>query len=772
MWCGLPIAAGVILASPAAAQDTRYRLDIAAGPLNESIAAFTAQTGISVGMPGRVPTAHVARVRGRMTAAAALDRLLRGTGLRARRLAPSVYRLEVEAARPARPVPLAASPPDAPIPDIIVTGRKQTESLSEVAAPLSVFLPDQPGLPHDSTDTADVARTTPGLITTNAGPGNNRLFIRGIADSPFSGFSQSTVAIQIDEGRATYDGPDPDLRLVDIDRGEVLKGPQGPLYGTGALGGVYRLVTRKPVLGSFSANAQAHADLVHDTQLGGGGSAVVNLPIVPDTLAIRAVGYGEYSPGWISDAALRENANWSRVAGGRLGIRYAPVSGWTLDATGLLQDIRTGDSQYVFADSETLTRTLPFREPSRSRFAMWSGALKGPVGKLDLTVAASLVRQQFHRILDASDAADAFALTAPLRFFDDRHYGVFDGEIRVEDNARESFRWMAGLSYLNASSTGTGTLDDALDRRSVVVDVRRIVREIATFGQIDLRPLSGFTASLGARLFLNEIEDDRDRETKGTETNIFVGFSPSVSLGWKPSDPLLVYFRYASAVRPGGVADESAGTRYDADVLDNFDLGLRYQSASGRWMIDAAAYRSAWRHVQSDYLLDNGLVATRNAGDSYTHGLDFSVQWLPVADWKIAAGLSVQRARLEESAQDVEISSDRRMPIVPDISGHARIQKQFDMGSWHPMVGIDATFVGKTRLSFDPGLDRKTPAYAILGADISAGRAGWSIALAGTNLLDIRGDSFAFGNQFSIFQHAQYTPLRPRMVRLTVSRSY
>jgi len=144
---------------------------------------------------------------------------------------------------------------------------------------------------------SDIAASVDGLTLTNEGAGRNRQFIRGVADSPFSGTSQSTVAIQLNDARVAYDAPDPDLRLVDVDRVEILKGPQGPLYGSGALGGVYHIVTNPPQLDRFSGLAEIHGQSVAGGDAGGGGQAVANLPVVKDRLALRAVIYREQDIG-------------------------------------------------------------------------------------------------------------------------------------------------------------------------------------------------------------------------------------------------------------------------------------------------------------------------------------------------------------------------------------------------------------------------------------------------------------------------------------------
>src|SRR5690606_14816127 len=103
------------------------------------------------------------------------------------------------------------------------------------------------------------------------GPGRNRLFLRGVADSPFSGESQSTVAVVLDEARVTYSAPDPDIRLVDVERVEVLKGPQGSYYGTGTLGGIYHIVTRRAQVDKTSLALSANVESVAHGGTGRGG---------------------------------------------------------------------------------------------------------------------------------------------------------------------------------------------------------------------------------------------------------------------------------------------------------------------------------------------------------------------------------------------------------------------------------------------------------------------------------------------------------------------
>lgn len=771
--CLLPVVASLIAGPAFAGDQHHFRFDIAAGPLNESLAAFSAQSGVSIGMPGAAPTLRVPALKGRYSAEGALHLLLRGTGWRARKIGPGVYRIEPEHRAMAAPRGADAPAADAEqAPDIVVTGRKQSELLSDVPAPMGVYAPDSDGVgPPESAGSREVVNRVVGLGATNAGPGAAQLFIRGTADSPFLGFGQSTVTTLFNDSRITFSGPDPDLHMVDIERVEILRGPQGPLYGTGAIGGAYRLVPHAPVLGTSSLQVGVGTNLGAGDLFGGGAMAIANLPLAEDQVAVRLVGYGDIRPGWITDIGLARHSNWSRTWGGRLGVRVAPVSGWTIDLTGALQQIRTGDSQYVQVDDDNLERLVSFREPLRSRFGLFAANVEGPVGRLDLTIASSISWHRLTRDFDATLAAAQFGVVAPALNRDDRHYRVIDQEVRIAGNDGGPLRWMGGVSYLQADDAANGTLTDGAGATQTILNTARQVSELAAFGKIDYHLFPTIRFEGGARIFLNRIEDDRTSQTTPVRVDRFVGFSPSVSLSWRPREGMLAYVRYASAIRPGGLAIGNPGNRYDADETGSFDAGYRLTADGGRLSMDLSLFRSTWSHIQSNYLLDNGLVSTRNVGDSHALGFEAAMHWNPVNGWILDGSLSLQRARLVRSFDGSDLPTDRRVPIVPDVSINARATHQFTLGPWQASTSLALRFNGNTRLSFDTGLDRQTTAYALIDLNAGIERGAWRIGLYIDNLADVRADTFAFGNPFSVRTQSQYTPARPRTIGLRLSYS-
>jgi iron complex outermembrane receptor protein len=277
---------GLICAASSPAQAQAANFNIPAGRLSGALAMLGAQAGITIGAsdPGLASIPSRA-IRGRMTARTALTRLLAGTGYGFTFVGPRTVRI-VRAPRPtphlppARPVAAPPGPPSeappGPEAEIIVTASKQGVSLARFAGTARVInfeASDIGRFGESGTETA-LARL-PILGSTSLGPGRNKIFIRGIADSSFNGQSQSVVGQYLGEARLTFNAPDPDLRLYDIGRIEVLEGPQGTLYGTGSLGGIVRLVPNAPDPSGIAATVTAGLTATQHGNPGGDLSAMI-----------------------------------------------------------------------------------------------------------------------------------------------------------------------------------------------------------------------------------------------------------------------------------------------------------------------------------------------------------------------------------------------------------------------------------------------------------------------------------------------------------------
>jgi iron complex outermembrane receptor protein len=770
------IVAGVSLASIAApnlayASDRDINIDLPPATLSQAIAALSTQAGVSIGTEGALPDLRTPAVHGHMSPEKALDRLLAGTLWKAKRVSPFAWRIVLRPrVRLAPPPPPRITENDAfpaPIPDVVVTARKFAEAESSIPAPFAVYSPQRADRSGAAAGTRAVARTVEGLTAIDSGPDAGRLFVRGVADTPFSGYGQSPVSVEIDEARATFDAPDPDLRMVDVARVELLKGPQGPLYGTGALGGVYRVVLNPPNPAAPAARFRFDLGGVEGGGPGAAAEAMVNLPVANGQGAIRAVAYGELAPGWIRDVGRPGTLNQTRSWGARLAGRY-DLGAWRVTLTGLTQSVAARDSRYTDIKGEDLVRTARLREPRQGDISQGSAVLTGPLGGATLTIASSITDQHVARTDDASASAALLGAAAPLAYHETRDYQVLDEELRIASTADRRLSWIAGLSYLHSTTTVAGRLTPPSGAVIDALDLKRFVKEFSVYGEGTLRLAPRLRAALGARLFLSTVQDGRaDANQLRAEANAnsgsTIGITPSASLSLDTSGGGLIYFRYASAFRPGGLDPANTVThRYDADQLSNFDFGGRGTALRGSLTLDVAAYRTRWLHVQSDYLLPDGLLATHNVGDALIVGVEGSLAWHAGGGWTLSGGGTLQRARLTRAEDGTKLATDLRLPVVPDVAGRIALAWRHDWHGWSIEPSIAARYGGASRLSFDPGLDRIMGGFGEADLTIAATRGRMRLALSIDNLFDARGDSFAFGNPFSVRTESQYTPTRPR----------
>ncbi|MBQ1499699.1 MAG: TonB-dependent receptor [Sphingomonas sp.] len=771
------LAASVLVPPPAQARDERFAISLPAGNPADILEALSAQTGVSFVYDVRLPAGPTRAARGRMSVREALDRILQGTPVHAVRIGPRAFRI---AARPRPPRRVAPPAPLEPMgaatldEEIVVTARKLPEALSSIAGAIAVYVPRDPTRRDRATRASDVARTIEGLNVANGGLGRERPFIRGLADSPFNGFSQSTVSVQIDEGRVTYDAAEPGLYLTDIARVEVLKGPQGPLYGTGALGGVYRIVTNRPVIGSTSAAATLGTQKVGSGGVGASAEAMLNLPLVSDRAALRLVGYARSDAGWVDDANGPSDVNRTRIAGGRAALRVAPATGWTADLIGAYQLSRTADSQYVDRDYEDLTRNISQREPRQGAFGLAQGIIAGPIGALRLTAVTSHAWQDQHDVFDASTAAVQLGVPGALRYRDGRTYRVLDQEVRLASAPGSAFTWTAGVSYISAVTRATGTVETATGTVPDYFVLHRRVTETSLFADGAYPLTARLKLAIGMRLFRATTEDERQEELDARKVNhAVIGFTPSASLSYQLADDRLLYVRLGTAYRPGGIDPSNSRTgRYVGDSVRSIEAGGRASFDGGRLDLAFAGFHVGWHNIQSDYLETAGLVATHNAGDAMIFGVEGSASWRPGGGWQLRGGFTIQRPRLINAADGTRLPRDRRLPVVPDLAGDFTIARALRLFGHEVTPYAALNYVGASRLSFDDGLDRGMGDYALARIGVTTMIGPFTLALDLDNALDARADSFAYGNPFSIRSEHQYTPLRPRTFSLSLSRSF
>ena len=294
------------------------------------------------------------------------------------------------------------------------------------------------------------------------------------------------------------------------------------------------------------------------------------------------------------------------------------------------------------------------------------------------------------------------------------------------------------------------------------------------FGEVSASPWAKLRLGIGTRLFRSTTDDERREElgVPAATARAKLGVTPSASITYEVAPDRLAYLRFGTAFRPGGLDPANARTgRYDGDEVRSFDLGTRQSLADGRLLLSGGVFRSTWANVQSDYLQPNGLVATRNAGDATILGGELSAEWRPGAWWFRAGGVR-QHARLEHGVGGADLPEDRRLPVVPDLTARFETGRAVAIAGAPAEVHAAADYLGRSRLSFDQGLDRQEGGYATLRAGGSVMLRRLVIRVDADNLLNSRADTFAFGNPFAVRTEREYTPLRPRSIRFAIANRF
>ena len=318
--CGLSVCAPLmaIAAPPALAQTTALTADIPAQSLAKALEALARQTGLHlVYVSGVIRDKKSHTVAAGLSANEALTRLLEGTGLKFEYLTP--HSIRVLAPAETHGLTLAGEE----IPEIIVSANRRNERLQNVPITIQVLTGDTLAK-LNATTFDDFVSYLPGVTAQGIGPAQNNIYVRGLAtavpgiQSASINASLPNVAVYLDEQSAQLPFRNLDIYAADLERIEVLEGPQGTLFGAGAQAGVVRYITNKPKFNVTEVSLNAGYATTAHGEPSSNAHVTVNLPLIPDKLAVRGVFYDEKRGGYINNIP----ATFAR-ADTDLGIHYA-----------------------------------------------------------------------------------------------------------------------------------------------------------------------------------------------------------------------------------------------------------------------------------------------------------------------------------------------------------------------------------------------------------------------------------------------------------------
>ncbi|WP_230279494.1 TonB-dependent receptor [Croceicoccus sp. Ery15] len=765
------------------------------------------QTGSSIIITDpRLARRNVPAIRGRMAASEAVRRLAAAlgaravpTGARSWRIEPAPPRAAPRTSRPADAGKPAAPPPEPP-PPIVVQASKRDLLPQQIPAQVSVL---DGGLIElgGSGGSEEITRRIASVSSTYLGSGRNKLFIRGIADSSFTGPTQSTVGQYWGDLRLSYNAPDPDLRLSDLDRVEVLEGPQGTLYGAGALGGIIRMVPNAPRMDDASLSGQIGGSLTQHGSPGGDASLTANIPAT-DNIAFRATVDAASLGGYIDKPdAGRDDVNRTRIAGGRLTGRIEVSPVWSVELTALGQTIDARDAQYADRGDPPLTSTAAVTEGADIDYALGSVVVDGAFGGIRFRSTTGIVHQDLEERYDA-----ATGMSPDRLFVQSNRARMVANETRLWSPESRGFSWLVGTSLTHSESDIRREFiryeppvepfsELIVTMRANTPGVTNIVDEATLYGEASYRIAPVIVATAGGRLTWARLGGGADdvapviapalvlARAEITARRTEVDFLPSLALHAELSDRALLYSRYQQGFRPGGLAIESEFVRrFRNDRTSTWEIGARYgragsgagagSPASGDpFSMAVSLSYTDWRDIQADYVDGSGLPSTANIGDGRIWSASLSGAAEVARGLWIEAGATWNHSRIDEPQPELR-SRTRQIPNIAEFAGRLGVNYSAPVGrDWWLTADGWASYVGPSHLGIGPELGERQGDYLDSGIDVRIGSDDLGITLGISNLADMRGNRFSLGTPFSD-NRDQVTPLRPRTIRLGIDRRF
>ena len=822
----------LVAAAPLAARSVV--LAIPAGTVSEVAIALARATGASIVIADpALGRKAVGGISGRMDTESAVKRLAKAGGLAAVKVGPNAWRLVaaprsaplLARARPARPVLPARTAAPAPAaeaegPPIIVTASKRDLTLAEVAG--QVTLLDGAVLERGGVGgTEKIMQRAATVSSTYLGSGRNKLFIRGIADSSFTGPTQATVGQYFGDLRLSYNAPDPDLRLSDLERVEILEGPQGTLYGAGSLGGIIRLVPRAPMPGETSLTISGGASAITRGEPGGDAHATMNLPLAGETATLRLNLDAASLGGYIDKPAIgRRDVNRTAIYSGRAALRVDLTPDWQADVILLGQDTRADDSQYADRAGRRLESSAAVTEGSAAQYGQAQLVVSGRIGDVRIRSSTGIGAQ------DLAERYDATAPGGPARLFRQRNQmRMIANETRVWQPVGESgFGWVLGTSIIDNRNTVTRRLGDVgeagaavgiaeslavtSDARALVAaiptatGVRNTVFEITGYGEASYRIAPRLTLAAGLRVTNVELggagEDvlpafalaaqGRAITAKRRETAVLPSASALLDVG----EAGRAWLSYQEGFRPGGLAIAGDFVRqFRSDHVRTVELGGGWgESGRGDFDLSASLSYTRWRDIQADFIDVGGLPSTANIGNGEIWAASVSGSVRIAPGLRAEAGATLNDSKVDEpvffaptavslagfdlvapagadaSARFLAAPRLTRIPNIARFSGRAGLQWHRDYANGTALTA-DAwvSYVGTSRLGIGPELGDLQGDYLDSGAILRWGRENAGLSLSVTNIAGEEGNRFALGTPFATGR-AQTTPLQPRTIRI------
>jgi iron complex outermembrane recepter protein len=721
--------------------------------------------------------------------------------------------------------------------EIVVTATKREEKLHDVAMGITALSGDDLARRQESGLT-DWAAEVPGLAVESVDPGRNRVILRGET----VGGAGATVATTVDDIPFFMSGSQSNgvffsanVDTYDLQRVEVLRGPQGTLYGASAEGGLIKYVTNAPNLNAYEGAVSGGGEVVDGGQATGFVKGLVNLPFWDNKAALRVSAVEEGMPGWIDNPQLgANNVNHGDKYSLRASLLALPTPELTIRLTAFDQALNLKGDDNVQVVGAALT---PLSPPA-NQFQLADGLSNATAGphvindhltyyalnvqydfKLATLMSATSfgeIRKQFSSDLTNVNLAAGITLGDELAGLYGEPTDAFanqletlrkvNQELRLTSNTGTAlfghpFDWLVG-GFFTHEATGLNQTYDALSAADTAMSLAPALgadmlpadyQEAAIFADVTYHFSQAFDLELGGR----------DTSTKQHSQSllyccVLVGPDAtypaihtsetdptwSVAPRWHVTDDVLTYARVATGFSPGGPNQPSSflanPPSYRSDSTRNYELGVRADLLDKRITVDVALFDIDWKNVQIVDVLQtsSGPVGLNgNSGTAQSRGVEWNLLWRPLQSLNVGLVGAYTRARLTSDAPALGGMAGDALPYVPTVSSTLNVDyTRHAFGSFAGFLGGSWSYIGTryTDFSSSTGVIEshvKLPVYNTLKVQAGVDNGHYQIELFGSNLTNARGIT-EYANSGGANQTGLAAFIQPRTIGLELGARF
>jgi outer membrane receptor protein involved in Fe transport len=684
----------------------------------------------------------------------------------------------------------AAADSSGELQEVVVTAQKRSESLQNV--PLSITAFSAADLETRGVkEFFDYATSVPNLGFGAPGDGsaNSRtISIRGVSGDNTTGFYLDETPLP--------DSLNP--HILDVERIEVLRGPQGTLYGARSMGGTVRMISKQPDLTTFSGSLHAGASTTSGTvDPNWIGEGTINLPIVQNKLALRANAFYDREAGYFSrrwptvpggsDYTTLRDIGRNETSGGDLSLLWKPTDALSVTGRVLHQEstyngfsLADGTATNLTPNNFMQTRLFDVPEGGSDRWTLYSLNVKYDTGFGELVSSTSYFDRLVVEREDQSDVVSFLFGLDPLvasQITEIKPLHRFVQELRFASALKGPVQFVVG-AYLSESNgqfnpgyyppnlvPGLGAISGYGSDLFFYQNYPSTIREPALFGEISYQLTDKLKLTAGARWYEIKTTSSGIEAGAAAGTDLIdlpstltnVGVNPKVQVDYKVTPNAMVYATAAKGFRPGGITPsvpmslgcdvnleaigitQSQAHRYKADSLWNYEVGSKTSWLDNRLTVDGAVFYIDWKDLQQQILLPCGFQFRANVGAAKSQGAELEVHARPARGLDVSGGVGYQKAVITQASSGGAVSPQQvgdRVYQVPDWTGNLSLTYTHSLNAkYSAMYNVTYGYMGSSKsANNDPFNPRTRAPYSIVDAKFGVTFDSWDVSLAAKNL--------------------------------------